>query len=37
MALLNAALREWRRSLIPGLACNLSLRIVLLVGLGYVV
>lgn len=37
MALSNVALREWRRSLVPCLACNLCLRMVLLVGLGYVV
>jgi len=37
MALVNVALREWRRSLIPCLACNVSFRVVLLIGLGYVV
>jgi hypothetical protein len=37
MAMLNAALREWRRSLIPCLACNVLFNTVLLVGLGYVI
>jgi AcrR family transcriptional regulator len=37
MALLNVALREWWRSLIPCLACNVAFNLVLLVGLGYVV
>jgi len=37
MALTSVALREWRRSLIPCLACNLSLKVVLLVALGYVI
>jgi hypothetical protein len=37
MALSNVALREWRRSLVPCLACNLCLRVVLLIGLGYAV
>lgn len=37
MALVNVALREWRRSLIPCLACNVSFRVVLLIGLGYLI
>lgn len=37
IALLNVALREWRRSLIPCLACNVSFRLVVLIGLGYLV
>jgi membrane protease YdiL (CAAX protease family) len=37
MAAVNAVLREWRRSLVPCLACNVSFNAVLLVGLGYAV
>lgn len=36
MALVNVSLREWRRSLISCLACNVAFNLVLLVGLGYV-
>ncbi len=35
IALLNAALREWRRSLIPCLVTTVSFNAVLLLGLGY--
>ncbi len=37
MAVVNAALREWRRSLVPCLACNVCFHAFVLVGLGVVI
>lgn len=34
---LNVALRDWRRSLVPGLVCNVCFHLVVLVALGYTI